>query len=135
MKKSPQQQQFGNWLKAQRLGLEITATEAAKRAGMDPTTWRAYEAPGTKAHNPSPIYIKKFAAVLGVPVEEVAKRAGVWMPTEEFPSVSIHTGVTATPDVAEKLDELTDELRRLIDVLSRMPGLAQPARRARKPAQ
>lgn len=136
VKKTPHQQAFGAWLKGQRLRLDITAAEAARDAGMDPTTWRAYEAAGTPWHAPQPKTVKAIARVLGVPVEDVAQRAGVWMPAEE-PSVTLHVGNNhpPSPDVAAKLDVLVDKLTELVDVLGHLRiEPPQPPRRGRKPA-
>lgn len=52
-KKTQAQLAFGGWLKAMRADRDMTAAEAAKRADVDATTWRALEAPGMPWHVPN----------------------------------------------------------------------------------
>lgn len=136
-KKTQSQLAFAAWLKAQRDQHGLTASEAAQRARVDPTTWRGYEAPGMVGHAPSLRIIRGIAAVFGVPVDEVAARAGVAVPTI---SGYVPTGSPSVPpetmmSVIEQLAEAHLMILELQAKLSDSTGGARPARKRRAPTR
>jgi len=134
--KTAAQVAFGEWLKAKRDELGISsADEAGRRAKLGQGVWRSLEAPGSPWHAPSARTVRGIADVLAVGEEEVAARAGVKLPcVGDYPAPQVGAIIadTAGPEVTEKLDELIGEVRRLVEMFSRMPGLEPPARGRRR---
>lgn len=130
-KKTQAQLAFGGWLKAMRADRGMTAAEAAKKADVDATTWRALEAPGMPWHAPSLKTIRGIADVFGVPADEVAARAGVTLPSIDdyaMPSAS-------PPEMMEMLGRILEQLaeaqRQNAELLTRLAEGSAPARRGR----
>lgn len=131
-KKTEAQLHFGGWLKAMRAARDIpAAADAAKKAGVDATTWRALEAPGMPWHAPTPKTIRGIAEVFGVPVEEVAARAGVTLPSLDG---FAHPSATP-PEMMEMLGRILEQLaeaqRQNAELLTRLAEGSAPARRGR----
>lgn len=135
-KKTPAQLQFAGWLKAHRDELNITAAEAAKKADVDATTWRALEAPGMPWHAPSARTIRGIANVFGVPAEEVAARAGVSLPHVD--GYSYVASPAMPPEGMEMMNRLLEQLaeahRLNSELLKRLDDAAlQSPRQPRRP--
>lgn len=105
-----QTKSLANALKARRLELGLSATEVAKRAGVDVATVTRLEL--AQIRDPRPSKLLAIAAVLGIEAAEIFKMAK-WLPDEDLPSFKpylrrryVHLPETAISELHAAFDAL-----------------------------
>lgn len=114
---------FGHWVRAVRkdAGMD-TVDDAAARAGVSRDTWTVIELGGRTFNRmwrpllpAEPEKLEMIAKVLGVPADEVYRRAGQVMPGDPF--APFGESPQALTDALSQLARLAEEVPRLMDEL------------------
>jgi transcriptional regulator with XRE-family HTH domain len=120
---------FGLWLREQRMArAHVTGKrryELAQEIGVGDNTFANWERGGRKVggnwvtYRPTDANLVGIARVLGIPIEEVFKRAGVKLPA--FLLEAAHNRVpTATPNGDDMLRQLVDLVTQLDERIARL---------------
>jgi transcriptional regulator with XRE-family HTH domain len=106
---------FGDYLKAIRLGLDMTLRDVEKATGKDVSNAYLSQLETGKIENPSPHILYSLAQVYGVSYESLMQRAGYIVPSNTKRTSRTKHGHTATYAI-ENLD--ADEERELLKYLA-----------------
>ncbi|MCL4292113.1 MAG: helix-turn-helix transcriptional regulator [Acidimicrobiia bacterium] len=112
--------QFGDYVRQGRERAGLDVGQAAERAGLGESDWRAFEAGYREEFggvrvlpNPTPDVLDRIATTLGVPVEELGARLG---PVARNRPVDAHREPPVS-ELARRVDQLPPADRHLVEAL------------------